>query len=124
MSTLAYDDAFEPVAPVLPVRLRGPGGDEWYQLAALVDTGADLTLVPDVIAERALPVAGTIDVRGVTGEVQRVPLYRADVEVADLRLSALVAGFGPDAIIGRDLLNRLIITLNGPDRSLTIAASR
>ena len=43
----AYDSSFNPPVPVLDVRLAGPGEMPGKQsLSAVVDTGADGTLVP------------------------------------------------------------------------------
>lgn len=121
MARVPYDHRFEPPAPVLPFRVSLPASGDWLQLAGLVDTGADITLFPEDIAERHLPVAGTIAIRGVTGEVVEATLYRAELALGDVRRTLIVAGLGREAIAGRDLLAGLVVTLDGPARQLTFA---
>ena len=122
MIRLPYDESFDPPAPVLPARLGLPDAEGWLQLAALVDTGADITLVPEDVAERYLPVAGTIRIRGATGNVQDAVLYRAEISVGDLRRVLIVAAWGNEAVVGRDLLRHLIVRLDGPAQRMTVAA--
>jgi predicted aspartyl protease len=122
MVPVPYDHHFEPPAPVLPLRVNLPASGGSLQLAGLVDTGADITLLPEDIAERHLPVAGTIAIRGVTGEVVQATLYRAELEVGDHRRALIVAGLGRETIAGRDLLSGLVVTLDGPAQQLSFAA--
>lgn len=120
MTRVPYDRRFDPPAPVLSLQLRLPLGEDWLQLAGVVDTGADITVFPEDIAARHLPVAGQIGVRGVTGVVQRAVLYRAELRVAGARRVLVVAGFGLELIVGRDLLRHLIVELDGPADRMTV----
>lgn len=121
MARVAYDERFEPPAPVLPFRVSLPASGGWLQLAGLVDTGADITVLPEDVADRHLPVAGTIGIRGVTGAVAEATLYRAELVLGNVRRVLLVAGLGQEAIAGRDLLAGLVVTLDGPARQLISA---
>ena len=123
MSYIPYDDGFDPPAPVVPLRVRLPGPDGWLQLMGLVDTGADITLIPQDIAERHLPLAGVVGLRGVTGDVQQAAVYRAETEIGGVARVTLVAGFGNETIVGSDVLNRLVLSLDGPARQLILGSS-
>jgi predicted aspartyl protease len=121
MST-PYDERFDPPAPVLPVRLRLPESGDWLQLVGLVDTGADASLFPFGVADEHLPLVGLVGVRGVTGDVERAGLYRAEVQIGGALRALVVAGMGSETILGRDVLNRFVLGLDGPARRLTIEA--
>jgi len=118
---VSYDETFDPPAPVLPLRLRIPDPSGWLRLVGLVDTGADITVIPSDVAERYFPVGGAVGIRGVTGVVQEAILYRVEIEFGGLRRTLLLAGFGSEVIVGRDSLNRLNINLEGPSRMLRLA---
>ena len=79
----ALDRGFAPPAPMVPSRVRAPQGADWEALDAKVDTGADLSAVPDRALE-ALDVAPVRVVRAASfaGALQEVPVYRVDLELA------------------------------------------
>lgn len=86
-------------------------------MPAVVDSGADLSVVPDMVARRGrLPLIGSITVGGVGGTTRRARLYAAQVEVAGVRRIIEVVGLGQEALIGRNLLNDWVVTLDGPAR--------
>jgi predicted aspartyl protease len=89
----------------------------------LVDTGADMTVVPESAARALrLPVVSQIRVRGFAGASRAARVYAAEVEIEGVRALAEVIGLGDDALMGRDLLSRWIVTLRGPQRVMDIAA--
>ncbi len=89
-------------------------------LSALVDTGADCTLVPRGVARALqLPPVDEIWIEGVGGEARRAIVYAARVEFAHIACWARVVAFGGEAILGRDLLNRTVARLDGPRLSLS-----
>jgi hypothetical protein len=53
-------------------------------------------------------------VRAAGGAVSRVPLYAARLRIGDTEVVAEVAELGSDALLGRDVLNAWIVTLDGP----------
>lgn len=124
MIRVPYDVSVTPPAPVVALLIRLVMGGGWLQLVGLVDTGADITVIPQDIGERYLPVAGVVGLRGVTGDIEEAALFRTEMEVGGMRHVGLVAAFGTETIVGRDVLNRLVLELDGPGRELTVAAPR
>ncbi len=116
-----YDVSRDPPAPVLPIRVGAPGADSAMLLTALVDTGADISVVPVEVPRRlGLPVIGQISVRGLAGTTRRVPVYGAEIETEMGRLPAELIGVGQEVIIGRDFLNLWTLFLRGPRRVIEI----
>jgi len=120
-----YDSGYAPPAPCLGIRLAAP--DEPFrsqELKALVDTGADATIVP---AQYVEPLGVQIDnrklLRSPWGGRQVVDVYLLDIEIGGQRLPMIeiVADEqGEEAILGRNVLNRLFMVLNGPKLMLEI----
>lgn len=113
---------FSPPAPVLLIGFALPDEDPRYGThSALIDTGADGTFVPTrLIEEMNLPVAYMTNARSyLTEPVRRVAVHTADVILFDsIRLPniELVADdWGDKIIIGRNILNKLRLLLDGPN---------
>jgi predicted aspartyl protease len=87
----------------------------------LVDTGADATLVPARIVQRlGLPPVDVVAVSGVEGLKQRATVHLASVELAELRVKARIIAFADEAILGRDVLNQAVVTLDGPGLTISV----
>lgn len=122
MTRYAYDESRDPPAPVLPIRVGPPGRAPDVFLTALVDTGADLSVVPASLAiELHLPPVSQIEVQGAGGLRSQATVYAAEVETDKGRLLAEVIGLGEQVLVGRDVLNRWDVTLHGPERVMEIA---
>ena len=115
-----YDRSKSPAAPILPVRIGVTAGRREAALAAIVDTGADISVIPAALAKDLhLPVVGEVTVRGLIGS-ERVPLYGTEIEVAGVGVPVQVAGMGAHTLVGRDVLNRWTLVLRGPQEALEI----
>lgn len=125
----AYDAVlFEPPAPIAYVTLRNSAGTASLpDVPMLLDSGADVTLVPDasVVAlgintatEAAYELMGFDGTKSVARAVSLdlVFLNRAFKG----RFLVINQAWG---ILGRDILNHLAIILNGPQLSWSEAAS-
>jgi len=106
-------------APYVTADLALPGDpDAIVQLPALVDTGADRTIVPEFVPGRlgATP-AGQKPMEGFSGPAVSLPLYWLQVRIHGLAATdVLVAACHtePYILLGRDVLNGFRIVLDGP----------
>jgi hypothetical protein len=93
-------------------------------LKAFVDTGADASIVPLRYLGPLDPKIGDSKfLRSPRGDQMAVFTYVLDVGVAGLRLPSIqvVADpVGDEVIVGRDVLNRLRIVLDGPKGTLEV----
>jgi predicted aspartyl protease len=87
---------------------------------ALLDTGSDGSLVPIAYLERILaPALADTRIRSHWGEWRSVQLFLVDLELDGLRLPDIsVVGDeqGDEIVLGRNVLNRLRLLLDGPAR--------
>jgi predicted aspartyl protease len=127
MMQFGYDESYFPPAPSLEISLAVP--DEAFSigpLQALVDTGTDVSLVPaSFIAQLNIQVDNRKYLRSQWGERRVVDTYFLDVGIDGLRLPAIEIVADPlteEVIVGRNILNKLVITLNGPAQALEIVA--
>lgn len=118
---IPYDASLDPPAPVVPVRISGPVGDEAVMVPMLVDTGADCTLVPArIVRQLGLPQIDVVGVTGVGGGRRQTTVHAASVELGGPRMLARVVAFADEAILGRDILNQSVVTLDGPGLAISI----
>ena len=121
-----YDPSYYPAIPAIEIWLAVPEQTMTVgPLTAIVDTGADGTLVPMQIVRR-LPSLLALDrktLRSQWGEPRVVRTCWVDVGIAGVRLPAIeiVADTqGGEVILGRNVLNRLKILLDGPQEILDV----
>lgn len=125
MPEYPYARSYRPPAPVLPVGVRRPGTPALIYVAALVDTGAALTALPATLpAQLQLPSAGGTIVAGFDGTPRIVPTYIVEIEVAGRTVVLKAIGLGRTALLGRDALNVMVLTLRGPDAITLVEAPR
>jgi len=116
-----YDTKRTPPAPLLLLRVGLPQTEPATAVAALVDSGADITVLPEGLPETlGLPQIGEVAVRGVGDAVRRVPVYAAELKAAGWRGIVEVAGIGGESLLGRDVLNAWIVMLDGPRQTLRV----
>ncbi len=121
MPRYPYERRYTPPAPVLPVRVGRPGAVPTVLVAAMVDTGADLSVLPRGLpAHLGLPTVGRLTVAGIDGLPRSLPVYAAEVAVEAYRTAIRVVSLGVTPLIGRDLLNKLVVHLRGPEATLDI----
>ena len=120
-----YDSRYEPAAPVVSVSFGLSGEMALQEVEALLDSGADATMVPvDVlIASQARYVEQRL-MRGVIGEAVTVNLYLTAVHIGEhvvQGVRAIGVPVGSEVIIGRDVLNQIEVTLDGPAQETRIS---
>ena len=119
MPTPYQQDRF-PYAPVLPVRLSAPHEAAYaVSFSALIDTGADFTLVPLAwLVQIDAPESRYAYLRGLWSEQRQVTLYLVDLHLTTGVLPGVeVAGIDDETeqeiVLGRNVLNQLILLLDG-----------
>lgn len=119
---IPYNAAFDPPAPFLTIQVSRINVDEpALMVECLVDTGADVSLIPQHLADTLeLAPSDAMIVEGFDGEQQQLPLFAVDVVVESVRLNGLEVVSYPTshAILGRDVLNHLRLLLDGPSQQL------
>lgn len=113
-----YNRAYLPPAPFIPVSVDGyDPAKPAITLSCFVDTGADGTLLPiDVLSAVGAEYEDTVLLRGSTGAAQRLDRYTVRIRVGDVTIQSVAAvamAVGSEPIIGRDVLNYLVLTLDG-----------
>lgn len=116
---------FDPAMPVVEIDLLAPVQNGVVsRLTALVDTGADASMLPiDVLQRVNARFIKTRQMRGVTGAAVGVDTYLVTLQLGNDEIPGIVAvamSPGSEPIIGRDVLNQLQIRLNGPAQELWI----
>ncbi|MCX7707148.1 MAG: retroviral-like aspartic protease family protein [Anaerolineae bacterium] len=111
--------AYDPPMPVLDIGVSRPGSSvPSATLEAVIDTGADGTLLPlDILEHINAAFVDRAYLRGITGQRQSVDLYLVTLHLGRLRIAGVRAAAlapGSTAILGRDVLNQLDIVLHGP----------
>jgi predicted aspartyl protease len=125
----AYDSRFAPPLPVLNIRISAPFEQPDTQtLSAIVDTGADGTLIPSVYLEQVGAIGvGDALLRSVLGEVREVHLFEVDMHIDSLTLPGVLVAAddqGDDILLGRNVLNKLILLLDGQAQQTDAFESR
>ncbi|MFO0589850.1 MAG: hypothetical protein U0441_20080 [Polyangiaceae bacterium] len=119
----ALSRAFDPPAPMVPVRVRAPNGAPSVDLEAKLDTGADLCAVPEHhVATLALPPVRVVRAAGFLGAHQEVVVYRVDftIDGIDFLHVEALATRRSYAIVGRNILRRLVMRIDGPKERLEL----
>lgn len=113
----AYDTGFTPPAPVADVTVAHPlTGVSSGTLPGKLDSGADVTVIPArLVAALTLTPKGYIWTRSYDGTYARRPVYyvRLTVEGFNLPTVRCIATDRSQVLLGRNVLNRFIVTLDG-----------
>lgn len=123
MSQQAYNQDITPPIPNLDIALSLSKVRETIgPLHAIVDSGADATLIPkDVLKRLGARAWGEALLRGPWGESRHIYTYVVDIHIkGDIFPGIEVVGddLGEEVVLGRNLLNKLILLLDGPETTL------
>lgn len=114
-----YDRTFDPPAPVAEVTLRKPDTQKAQSnVLMLIDTGADVTLIPKSIAEKLdlEPVFETqYELLGFAGGINTAYAVKLEMIFLERTFRGQFLLIDEDmGIIGRNVLNGLRLTFDGP----------
>ncbi|MBX3226110.1 MAG: retroviral-like aspartic protease family protein [Labilithrix sp.] len=88
-------------------------------MRALVDTGADATVIPEDVAEELeLHVIEYASLEGVVGS-HDVTVHGAIVHLAGVALPLGIVAHADECVVGRDLLTHFVTRLDGPRATVT-----
>lgn len=113
-----YNTTYDPPAPFMLITVDGHDPTQNpITIEAFVDSGADGTMLPlDVLQAVGATYETSLWLRGTTGSRQRMDCYTVSIHVeteSARAISAVAMPAGSEALIGRDVLNQLVITLHG-----------
>lgn len=123
----SYNASFDPPAPLLEVTIANTANKRRRRsLSALLDTGSDITAIPDSLAQplQLYPI-GQIQLESVEATTTTVLTYAVHLTIGDLsipRLEVILTGLD-FIVVGRDVLNRFYLLLNGPEQNFDLRAT-
>lgn len=125
--TYSYSTDYVPSMPVVDVTLVAPhSGEAIGPKIALVDSGADGTLVPvDLLEQIGAVSIATGRLTWLWKESRPVHIYIVRMEIGPYILPKVhVAGVPSetDFVLGRNVLNQMVLTLNGLAEATEILA--
>lgn len=116
---------YQPAAPFIEITIDGY--DDTKQpltLKVFVDSGADGTMLPrDILLAVGATYKGTAILSGMAGGRQTVDQFIIRIQIGSHIINGISVVAMPtnsEAIVGRDVLNELILTLNGPSNTVQI----
>ncbi len=116
--TYSYSQDYSPPMPVVEIGVSIPGNPQTEKLlTALIDSGSDGTLIPtDILEEIGARYVRAGQIRGILGDSLPVDIYLVSLRIGSHTIHAVrVVAASEDAeiILGRNVLNHLVVTLNG-----------
>lgn len=124
MSHFEYDPTYDPPIPVCKLVLMSPSTSRRVELNAIVDTGADGTIIPVAYLRRiGARRAYEASLCSQWGERRTVFLYLVDLVIGQLNVPGVyVVGdeLGEEVVLGRNVVNRFRLLLDGPGAVMTL----
>jgi hypothetical protein len=120
---LTYVSSFKTPAPALDVEILHPITNLSATMLAKVDTAADQTIIPTSLVDiLALEPVGLAVAQPVDSDTRVYITYLFDLIIAGRQFVDFEAAAAPInyIILGRDVLNELFITLDGPQLQFEI----
>jgi hypothetical protein len=112
-----YDTSYFPSIPVVEIELRDGKDSPGVSLRAIVDSGADATIIPVHYLQQLHARKGKKAwLRGTAQQRIQVERYWVWLQIgghAPFYIQAVGDTQSEEAILGRDILNQMIVTLNG-----------
>ncbi|MGI0013724.1 MAG: retroviral-like aspartic protease family protein [Nitrososphaera sp.] len=112
----AYDFSLNPPAPIADVVVAHPTRGVSSVIRGKLDCGADITVIPEDLAiQLGITPKSHIWTKGYDGTYSLRPAYyiRLVIEGFDLASVRCIATNRTNVLLGRNVMNRFIITLDG-----------
>jgi predicted aspartyl protease len=123
---IPYNRSIDPPAPFVQVTVRHPTTDQQVTLSAKLDTGADISGIPQrVVDDLELVALRSIYVEGYDNVCVPLATYLITLQIADTRFRHIEVVPLPEELIllGRDVLNYFYARLNGPELTFDLSLS-
>ena len=116
--TFAYSNDYTPAIPIVELGISLPKRSQAdVTITALLDSGSDGTMLPvDLLDQIGAKPVGQGQIRGILGHSRPIELYLFKLYIGSHQLHAIrVIGIETteEPIVGRNVLNHLVVTLNG-----------
>jgi len=118
-----YSPNYSPPAPSIIVRVSKPLSKRSLELQAKLDTGADMTVLPQrTISELGLIPASRVSVASFNGRELLRYTYFVNIRFNDFecRMVEVIGARRRDVLLGRDVLNEVKLVLDGKNLSLEV----
>ena len=120
-----YVDQLGVPAPFVHVTLRCPDSPtQVEQIPALVDSGADRTVIPlQFVEELGLVQMDQVTIAGFGGHISDIPSFLVEITIRKVKpvLAEVLASEGESyVLLGRDVLNHFRVVLDGPKSAVEI----
>lgn len=119
-----YDFSYKPPAPIAEVTLIHPILGESCLEKGKLDTGADITVIPEkLISELKLSPKGRTWTRSYDGTYSHRLVYyvKMKIEDFDIPIVRCIVADRDNILLGRNVLNRFIINLDGKNRQFELS---
>ena len=120
-----YDFTYDPPIPKLTATVARPDQGDQKQVEFIIDTGADLTVVPTQVADNLRLwdfIYEQAEVSGVGSSPENRWLYLAKVIVAGKEVFVTIDACSDfsESLLGRDVLNEFRLTLSAPENIVRV----
>lgn len=124
MLTCRYNRGESPPAPYITLEIT-PSGRRCKPIRrrAKLDTGASLTVIPENLPGRwRIDSVGMATLRAYNGQKSMRPVHVVDIIIGSKHFQDVRVTVAPrrNILLGRDILNQLRITLDGPQQIIDI----
>lgn len=111
-----YDQEFDPPAPIISIKVANPNSRNFELLRAQIDTGADISAIPGkLIGALELAPVRYISSSDYKGRESQELTYFVNISFQqhDFSYIEVISGEEENALLGRDVLNKLRLVLDG-----------
>jgi predicted aspartyl protease len=119
-----YSKNFSPPAPVIEISVSVPLSNDNISLTALMDSGADITVIPEqIISQLKIRRVDSTLASGFGKGVIEATVYAAILSIEGVlkpRIYRVLSWRENYILLGRDILNQLVSVLNGPNEKLKL----
>jgi predicted aspartyl protease len=119
-----YSKDFSPPAPVIEISVSVPLSKDSTSLTALIDSGADITVIPErIISQLNMRRVDSALASGFGRGVTEATVYAAILSIEGVlkpRIYRVLGWRENYTLLGRDLLNQLMTVLDGPNGKLKL----